>query len=335
MALEVLIDHMNHFQSHTPRFLPPYHLFDGYMVTDRSSGIQYSLHLSVHKAGQKVPVEYRADVFLPFQGAGMATYQEATPLRQRTVHLIINAGRTADLGPFLNMYESICIRNKLGTHLHIVLFGNEGKARSQLADVVARHPRDLISSYEVMEGGFSHSSGYKHVADKLSVDDLLVMLDYNFVFTSEFIDHVRMNAVKGLQAYFPILFSYYKPELVAQYVRTSQQSTISADTGFFLRYNYQVVAIYKSDYDIINGITLSNAGGVAKNDDVRFVDKALHSSIYVMRGLEPFLRRKYLTRTCGSSSSVRAACMNSKADAIGSKKMLASLLIGHDLLDSV
>lgn len=146
-----------------------------------------------------------------------------------------------------------------------------------------------------------------------------------------------MNAVRGRQAYFPILFSYYKPELVSQYVHRSQQLAISADSGFFLRYNYQVVAIYKSDYDAVNNVILTNPGGAARNDDVRFVDKALHSNIYVMRSLEPFLRRKYLTRTCNTStgSSAHTACMNSKADAIGSKKMLGSLLISHDLLDSV
>ena len=52
--------------------------------------------------------------------------------------------------------------------------------------------------------------------------------------------------------------------------------------------------------------------------------------------LEPYLRRDYHPRTCDSlSGSAHTACMNSKVDSIGSKKILGSLLITHDLLDAV
>ena len=110
---------------------------------------------------------------------------------------------------------------------------------------------------------------------------------------------------------------------------------IAPDTGFFLRYNYQAVAIFNSDYDRVSRVTLDNNTGT-RNDDVRFVDKAIASEIYVMRALEPYLRRKYRTRSCeGLSSNSHSACMNSKADAIGSKKLLGALLTHHDLLDAV
>lgn len=336
MALEVLVGVMNQHETAKTMFIPPYHLYDGFMLVEHSSGVQYTLHMSLHQTGSEVPVEGIANVFLPFQGAGMATYQLAKELERKTVHLIVNVGKTSDLSQFVRMYEDVCIRNSLGTHLHVVIFGSEGNVRSQIADLVARHPREPISSYELMEGRFSHSLGYKHVSDKLLEDDLLLLLDHTFLFTSEFIWHVRMNAVKGRQAYFPILFSFYKPELVNRFLKRASQTVISADTGFFLRYNYQVVAIYKSDYDKVRGVELSSAGGVSKNDDVRFVDKALSSDIYVMRALEPYLRRNYRVRSCSSlSGSALTACMNSKADAIGSKKILGSLLISHELLDAV
>ena len=110
---------------------------------------------------------------------------------------------------------------------------------------------------------------------------------------------------------------------------------LSADTGFFLRYNYQVVGIYKSDFDVVRKMTIKRKVGGARNDDIRFVEKLISSDMYVMRALEPYLRRKYQTRTCKSLSGVqKQVCENSKADAIGSKRMLASLLIDHNLLNS-
>ena len=336
MALEVLVEKMNQNRKQSKAFLPPYHLFDGYMLTDHSSGVQYSLHLSVHKESSSDPIDFSASIFLPLQGAGMATYQQTKKLMARTVHIVINIGKQADLGLFVQTYESVCIRNKLKTHLHVVYFGTEEAARQQIVELVSRHPSKAISSYEIMARKFSPSNGYRHVSEKLAGDDLLLLMDYHFIFTKEFIEHVQLNTVKGQQAYFPILFSLYKPELVSRYAPKSLEAVISADSGFFLRYNYQAVAVYNSDYDTIRNVELNSTSSASRNDDVIFVDKALVSGIYVFRALEPYLRRDYRPRTCDSlSGSAHTACMNSKVDSIGSKKILGSLLITHDLLDAV
>ena len=326
-----------HSDQRKPSFIPPFHLFDGFVSTDHSSGVQYTLHMSVHRMGEEEAVEYVANVFLPFQGAGMASFESAKTLLQKTVHLIVNVGKTSSVREFLVMYEDVCILNQLKTHLHVVISSDNNKARVQISDFMVNFPQEPVSLHELRNvTTFSHSAGYDYVAGKLASDDLLVFLDPTFIFTKEFIWHVHINTVQGLQAYFPVLFSLYKPDLMKRYLQRMPQMTISADSGFFLRYNYQVVAIYKSDYDVIRGVELTNAVGTSRNDDVRFVDKALLTKIYVMRGLEPYLRRNYRTRTCrGLKGHAHLACMNSKADAIGSKKILGSLLISHDLLDSL
>ena len=335
-ALEVLVENMNSNRDQRHLFVPPYHLFDGFVLTEHSSGVQYTLNLSVHQVGVKEPVRYVANVFLPFQLAGMVTYRHAEVLEATVVHIIINVGKDANIISFLQTYEEVCIRNRMQTHLHVVLFGTGGSsAQTQVAELVSRHPDELISSYELLGSSFSHSNGFKHVSEKLLPGDLLLLMDYTFTFTHQFIWHAQMNAVKGRQAYFPILYSFYKPELVVRYLQHQPPMLIAPDTGFFLRYNYQAVAIFNSDYELISKMTLDTTAA-AKNDDVRFVDKAMASEIYVMRALEPYLRRKYRTRSCdGLSSNSRSVCMNSKADAIGSKKLLGALLTHHDLLDTV
>ena len=68
---------------------------------------------------------------------------------------------------------------------------------------------------------------------------------------------------------------------------------ISADTGFYLRYNYQVVSIFKSDFTTVGGFADSTKSSTHLNDDVKFVDKVLSTDIYAMRALEPYLRRHY------------------------------------------
>lgn len=337
-ALEVLLEIMNEREGNSHPFRPPYHLYDGFAITDHSSGIEYVLHMSVHRDGVADPLDYIANVFLPYQGAGMVTYQESTSQLQTVVNIVINVGQSTDLTNFLQMYEEVCLKPKLKSHLHIVMFGKNGKVLSKVSQLLSRYSKEHISTYELSTStsAFSYSQGFSHVANLLEDGDLMVFFDYNFVFTTDFLDHCRMNTVKGKQVYFPILFSFYKPDLVQQHLQRPLQMLISADTGFFLRYNYQVVSIFKSDFASMNGFSSSTQSNTHMNDDVKFVDKVLSTDIYAMRALEPYLRRHYRPRTCkGLSGSAHLACMNSRADAIGSKKILGSLLVSHDLLDKI
>ena len=333
IALEVLLDIMNTKDGAVHPFIPPYHLFDGFTVTDQSSGVHYTLHMSVHREGVQDPVDYIANVFLPFQGVGMGIYQESRILLNTIINVIVGVSRTGDMTDFLRMYEEVCLRPGLKTHLHVVLFGRNENMLSKVSLLQRSYPRKNITIHQVSTENFSHATSYDHVANKLRDTDLMLFFDYNFVFTAEFLDHCRINAVRGRQAYFPVLFSFYKPELVHRHIQRPLQMLISADTGFFLRYNYQVVAIYKSDYKHVGGFG-RNQGSL--NDDVRFVDKVLSRGLYVMRALEPYLRRYYKPRTCkGLTGNTHLACMNSRADAIGSKKILGSLIVSHDLLDKI
>ena len=336
-ALEVLLVTMNGREGNSQPFIPPYHLQDGFAISDHSSGIEYILHMSVHRQGSKEPLDYIANVFLPYQGAGMVTYQEFSTYLQTMVNVIINVGQSTDLNNFLQMYEDVCLKPRMMVHLHIVIFGSNKKPLSDVTHLLNRYPSACISTYQLSNSTFSNSKGFSHIASLLKDNDLMIFFDYSFVFTADFLDHCRMNTIKGKQIYFPILFSFYKPNLVQQLQRP-RDMLISADTGFFLRYNYQVISIFKSDFMSVDGFSnLAQSNNHINNDDIlNFVDKVLSTDIYAMRALEPYLRRHYRPRTCkGLSGNAHLACMNSRADAIGSKKILGSLLVSHDLLDEI
>ena len=330
-ALEVLLGVMNSIEGKPNQFVPPYQLIDGFMITDHSSGTQYDLHVSVHREKMDDPVEYMANVFLPFQGAGMATYRPATAVLEKVVHIVVCVARTHDITEFVRMYETVCLRSKSHSHLHVVIFGTNPKAKEAILRLKNGFPEVAITLQDLPDTPFSYSHGYDHVAKQLSDNDLMVLLDYTFHFTSDFLDHCRMLALQGTQAFFPIAFSFYKPELVEQYAQRQSKTLINSDSGFFLRYNYQVVAIYRSDYNAIGGFGTNQSNS---NDDVRFIDKVINTSVYALRALEPYLRRNYRARSCkGLDTNSYLACMNSKADSIASKKMLGALVAANNLMD--
>ena len=333
-ALEVLLEIMNNKDGRPHPFVPPYHLYDGFALSNPSSGVEYFLHMSVHRESVEEPIDYVANIFLPFQGAGMAGYQEAGNVLSITIHMTVSVGRAHDISDFAAMFQDSCTRQPLHVHLHFVIFGKNENAKSNIMKLQQTCAREVVSIHDPENTDFSHAYSYNLVAGTLQESDLMLFFDHNFVFTADFLAHCRMNAVQGRQVYFPVLFSFYKPELVHKYIQRPPQMLISADTGFFLRYNYQVVAIYKSDYDRIGGFDSKQGGNL--NDDVRFVDKLLATDLFVMRALEPHLRRNYKPRSCkGLAGNSHLACMNSRADAIGSKKILASMIISNDLLDKV
>ncbi len=335
-ALEVLLEVMNNQEGQKNPFIPPYHLFDGFTLMEYSSGVEFILHMSVHREGMEEPENYVANVFLPYQGGGMATYQKAEEVLKQVVNIVVCVGKNHDVGDFLVVYERVCLKYRRNTHLHLAMFGSNENIKTEVAQLQKKYPDEAIRIHEIGDEGFSHAIGYNYVAGQLEESELMLFFDPNFVFTTEFLDHVRMNTRQGRQVYFPVLFSFYKPELVQKFIQRPPQMLISADTGFFLRYNYQVVSLFKSDYARMGGWGSKDKSGSVLNDDVRFLDCLLSSDLYAMRALEPFLRRYYKQRTCkGLSGSAHTACMNSRADNIGSKKILGSLVATHDLLDKV
>ena len=330
-ALEVLLNIMNSIEGKPQAFVPPYQLIDGYTVTDHSSGVQFNLHVSVHRQEMKDSVEYLGSVFLPFQGAGMAMYTEASPVMERVIHIVLCVAKAHDLTDFLRFYETTCLHSKSKTHLHVAMFGTNSKAETGISRLKQSYPDSGISLYLMGNSPFSYSHGYDHVAGKLNNDSLMVLFDINFHFTTEFLTHCRMLARQDQQVFFPIAFSFYKPELVQRYAQRPPKSAISSDTGFFLRYNYQIVALYVSDYTSIGGFGTTRGNS---NDDIRFIDKVLDTKTYAMRALEPFLRRHYKQRSCkGLEGNSHTVCMNSIADSIASKKVLGALVATNNLMD--
>ena len=339
-ALEIFVQTMtnaNKILEHSKDLsILSYNFTDGFVLMEYSAGVQYNLHLFVHMKGKAKPVEFVANVFLPLLGAGMTTYQKYSSLLNGTVHVIINIRATSSLESFLRMYQDVCIvKNKIKMHLHVSMLADNPKAGQQISHLAMRYPRELITVYDFSQLGLTITEGYKNVVRNIPHDDdLVILMDDKLHFTKSFIRHVLLNVVKGRQVYMPVFFSFYNPEFVSRYLKNNQTADISADTGFFLYYNYQIIGIYKSDYDKVMRTRSESAGKVIRNDIYTLVDQLLSSDLYIMRSLEPHLRRKYQPKVCTSLSGWQLKlCMSSKTDRIGNKQILTSLLIEHHVLD--
>ena len=330
-ALEVVLKKAVASESRIDPVMPPYNLVDGFLIMDEAWGIEYLLCMSVTRPSSLKPVNYIANVFLPFQGPGMSMFRPVlNKPTQTVVNLIVPVPRHHSLLSFLESFETECLKDNEAVNLHLVFFHHDEPMAVKIKQIQHIYPDAHIKCHEITGHNYSPSYAYSYVASTLSENELMVFFDMSFYFTLEFFKHCRMNTVQGKQAFSPVLFAFYKPDLVNKYIQKPRQTLITSDSGFFLRYNYQVLALYKSDYTAVKGFSKLKGTG---SDDIKFVDRLLQSDIYLMRALEPYLWKAYRARTCkGLRAAAKMSCMNSMADSIGSKKVLGSLVASQNLI---
>ena len=317
MALEVLLGAME--ADGIGPFSPPYQFDEGFLTQNPSSGVTYALVVSLQGVRPSFgAVRYIARVFLPLLGPGLAHYQLATDTLNTVLHVVVTVTQGHNLDRFLHMYYQVCLKRNSATHLHLVLLSNTTK--SLLLEELIQSYSKSITCYHA--NGMSAMDAISLVARSLSDHTQLLLIQPEYMFTPEFLEHCRMNTVRGGQVFIPVPFSLYSTELSMKYNIRSGHTT---SVGFFLYHSYEVVCVYTSDY-------LTNAKPHSQHkpfpqDKPQLVDQLVWSNLYVMRALEPYLVRPYEYGRCSVlEGQQKKDCILAQMEAIGSKKLLASLL---------
>lgn len=317
MALEVLLNAME--ADGCGPFAPPYGFDEGFVAQDPSSGVTYALAVSLQvMQPSSRAVRYTARVFLPLLGPGLAHYQLATETFGTPLHVVVTVAQGDNLDRFLHMYYRVCLKRNSATHLHLVFLSNA--TRSFALDELIQSYSKSITCYHAE--GLSIMDATSLVVRSLSDHTQLLLMKLGLTFTSEFLDHCRLNTVRGKQVFFPVPFSLYNTALSAKYIAGPSLGY----AGFFLHHSYEVACVYTSDY-------LANARPLPQNK-LQLVDQLIFSNLYVMRALEPHLLRPYEYGRCNVlNGQQKKDCILSQVEAIGSKKLLASLVATSYQLD--
>lgn len=182
---------------------------------------------------------------------------------------------------FISRYEKICMSNKDGTILMLVLLynsesSNKGESDvfyrlknvalstskkfksedSRIAWVSIRLPVEMNYNYQDKDEMLSSIYGNQEILS-LAVTDLalkkiglesLVMVFSNVVnFKNDFLNRVRMNTIQGFQIYSPIGFMQY-PCRKTGLCHECESCDVAQSTGYYDRHNYDVISFYSRDY---------------------------------------------------------------------------------------
>ncbi|XP_054999219.1 chondroitin sulfate synthase 1 [Sorex araneus] len=251
--------------------------------------------------------------------------------REPKIHVLLPlSGRFDMFARFLGHFERTCLVPGQNVKLLVLLFNsdaNPDKARQVelLRDYRLRHPKADLQVLPVA-GEFSRALALEVGAAQFTNDSLLLFCDVDLLFTADFLQRCRANAVPGQQAYFPVIFSQYDPKVVyGGRAPSDNHFAFTQKTGFWRHYGFGITCIYKGDLVRAGGFDVSIQGWGL--EDVDLFNKVLQAGLRPFRSQEVGVVHVYHPVSCDPALEPRQyrMCVGSRAATYGSTQQLAEM----------
>lgn len=174
-------------------------------------------------------------------------------IKQKIVNFILPlAGRFNTFQRFIGVFEKVCLQNKEKVTLTAVLFPTKkentyNETVNVIQDLQVKYPYTKISVVEVAES-FARALALEIGANSVSEpDDLLFFVDVDMIFSTGTLDRIRMNTIKGVSAYYPIVYSEFDPTILYNASVSPNHYVINQDSGYWRQFGFGICSLYKSD----------------------------------------------------------------------------------------
>ena len=303
---------------HSVRFT---HDILGYLNVHPVLGPQYIINLStvntVRRSRMDTPKRSTSKHWFKFQQPFMPLhYRQIDPHPHNTVHFIVPlAGRLSNFRRFLASFESAFLHHDKNVKLLVVYFpklNEPSKHLEVLRMYKLRYPADVFHWLDVNRRRFQRSLALNRGTKYFGRDALLAFVDVDLVFQTEFLYRCRENTIRGKQAYFPIMFSEFHPNISRV---AMDPFTFHKDNGLWRIYSYGPVCAYGHDVIAVGGFNTTIKGWGL--EDVEFFEKFVKAGkMNVLRSFDQGLVHVYHKHApCSpkSTSRQRKMCRDAKA----------------------
>ncbi|CAG5129833.1 unnamed protein product, partial [Candidula unifasciata] len=136
--------------------------------------------------------------------------------------------------------------------LRVVLFRDEGGEHrnvSAATSALLQGSPDLDVHMMIVNETFGRARGLVLAMENLANNSLLLLMDVDMEYTSDFLYRVSRNTVMGRSVYYPIVFSQFSPEVTC-YKRDNCEEFMRSfheDVGIWRSFGYGVVSVVKQD----------------------------------------------------------------------------------------
>ncbi|XP_057685133.1 chondroitin sulfate synthase 1-like isoform X2 [Corythoichthys intestinalis] len=274
--------------------------------------------------------------FLPGRGDGPSP-PPPLPADEKVNVLVPLAGRYETFARFMANVERVCLIPRQNVKLVVLLFGDDNateRVRQAEVELLRRYhikyPRAELE-IKALGGSFSRALALEVGAARFPNASLLFFCDVDLLFTADFLQRCRANAVAGRFAYFPVVFSQYDP-LVAYGGRAPDDLyTLTSEAGLWRNFGFGVVCARKGDLLGAGGLDTSIRGWGL--EDVDLYDKFVRSGAAApFRSVDPGIVHVHHAVTCDSRLEPKQykMCLGSRAASRGSAHRLAKLWLDRN-----
>jgi chondroitin sulfate synthase len=268
------------------------------------------------------------------------TEKSLSKARDKVINFILPlSGRFDAFQRFVSVYEDVCLQDDKKTTLSLVLYPSLTEPSSfnnsinLLHRLQKKYPLSVIHIVPA-SGAFARAEALEFGAAKYDdkIENLLFLVDVDMIFTSKTLDRIRINTIKGKQAYFPIVFSEYDPNFANEHATTSKNHFIlDQNSGYWRQFGYGIVSVYKSDLKSVGGFDTGIRGWGKEDVDLfdKFVSVAANFSVF--RAADPHLVHVFHIVDCDPKldDAQLSMCRGSRADTYGSVPKLAQYIYKH------
>ncbi|XP_028810141.1 chondroitin sulfate synthase 2-like [Denticeps clupeoides] len=327
-------------------------LLNGYRRFDPTRGMEYTLDLQLEaraQAGRSTSLTKRVHLVRPLSQVEIIPMPYVTEATRVHVLLpLVSADRMFALR-FLDLYASNVFEtgeNAVLTFLFIYdpleaqrvgqndIFTN---VKSKVAAYERKYPSVKVPWISVKTESPALIRILDIVSRKHPVDTLFFLATADTVVSMEFLNRCRMNAISGWQAFFPIHFQDYNPQVAYHDQPPPTSADVVREAGHFDRYAFEEACFYNADYMAartrLAGEPQDNRDTDDLLDTLDVYDVFVHySGLHVFRAVEPSLHQRYRNRTCNPRLSEESfhRCMQSMLEGLGSRSQLAMLLFEQE-----
>ncbi|BFZ00299.1 hypothetical protein BsWGS_03338 [Bradybaena similaris] len=211
--------------------------------------------------------------------------------------------------------------------LRVVLFEDDAGEHTNVSAVTTAMLKDnsgLHIQISSTNNSFGRANGLKLAMEDLDNSSLLLLMDVDMEYTSDFLYRAYRNAAMGRSAYFPVVFSHFSPDSACYKRDNCEQfmQSLHPDVGFWRSYGFGVVSVVKQDFIRSGGFKTDIKGWGL--EDVDLYEKLITTVGTVIRAADDGIIHRYHKRVCSPllSPSQLTACSNSRWDMYGSKRQL-------------
>ncbi len=270
---------------------------------------------------------------------------------KKTVNFILPlAGRFATFVRFMERYNKLFLSTKEDVTLiivHAMEDEDNQEETKNIQEVIEnsrnQYPDSTIKLVEVT-GDFSRGIALNKGASLFQNDSLLFFLDVDIHLSSDVLHRIRSNAIQNRQVYFPIMFSQYNPKFscaLDQYKNNNKcpqggernHFEFSETNGYWRKFSFGEVGIYKSDFDQLGGYDTTIVGW--GKEDVDLLEKTFRHKLVPFNSVDPGIVHIYHTYHCDSRlpRDQYVMCLQSMRSTYVSSEILTERVYGsHDIL---